>query len=188
MQAVPDKKSIRKEYISNKENLTSSVVDRLSQIICDSVYSHIDLQGKAVVAGYHPINNEVDILPLLFRLNQHNITTCLPTIVGKNQPLIFKKWSHGEQLINSKFFNIKEPDAKIIKPEIIIAPLVAFDNEKNRLGYGGGFYDRTLDYFHKNNHHVTTIGVAYSLQKHNQLPTEKTDHKLDVIITENIVL
>ncbi len=135
-----------------------------------------------VIGGYIPINYEFDCLNLLKFLEEKNFTTCLP-VIKKNFKMDFHKYSFKDPLVLNKI-GIPEP-AKLtnkLVPELIFVPLVGFDNNLNRLGYGGGFYDR---YFEKNaNKSIVKIGLAFSFQKIKKLPVNKFDKKLDIIITE----
>ena len=110
----------------------------------------------------------------------------LPVIKENNQ-MNFLQWSRNDPLKINKF-GIPEPiSSKIIVPDILLVPLVSFDNELNRLGYGGGFYDRYIEKIEKVKK-VIKIGLAFSYQKIKKIPTNKFDRKLDFIITEKEIL
>ena len=137
---------------------------------------------KKIIGAYYPFNYEIDILKILKRLEQKNFTISLPKI-KKNNQMNFYEWSSNEPL-SINIFGIPEPlSNKKIYPDILLVPLVAFDNRLNRLGYGGGFYDRYLSRI-KNTKKILTIGVGFSFQKIEKLPTNKYDMKLDYVITE----
>ena len=139
------------------------------------------------VAFYYPINTEVDPFPIIHLLQIKSLKHCLPVISKLNAPLIFREWKKDTKLINSNF-GAKIPSAgNEIIPDLILVPLLAYDENGSRLGYGGGFYDRTLYNLRKNfKKKIIAIGLAYSSQKYNGLlPLEKTDEKLDAILTEN---
>jgi len=110
-----------------------------------------------------------------------------PKIVKKNHQLDFILAAKNQALEPSKFFsNILEPqDGEKVFPDFIILPLLAFDLDLSRLGMGGGFFDRTIEFIKQKNSSLTTIGLAYDFQRaENKLPFEKTDQKLDFIVTE----
>ncbi len=116
--------------------------------------------------------------------HKKNITTLLPS-VSKGNKMNFYKWNYLDPLkINQ--YGIPEPykSGKIYEPNIILVPLLAFDNKKNRLGYGKGYYDKFLTKYLKVNKNTLTIGVAFSFQKYNKLPIFKNDVKLNYILTE----
>ena len=103
--------------------------------------------------------------------------------IGKNKDMNFFNWSFDEPLIINSY-GIPEPmNSKILIPDIVLVPLVAFDNKLFRLGYGGGFYDRYIAKIEKKNK-LLTIGLAYSFQKISKIPVNKYDKKLNIILTE----
>jgi len=134
------------------------------------------------IGGYFPSNFEIDDLKILEMIEKKNFNISLPAIKENNQ-MNFLQWSRNNPLKINKF-GIPEPiSSKIINPDILLVPLVSFDSELNRLGYGGGFYDRYIEKIKKIKK-VITIGLAFSYQKIKKVPTNKFDKKLDFIITE----
>ena len=140
-----------------------------------------------VVALYHPVNSEINPLSLIEYLDTKNKTICLPMVVNKKQPLIFKPWRPEKKMVIGHY-GIPVPDNdQTLIPDLIICPLLAYDSKGTRLGYGGGFYDRTLYNLRKNfKKKIIAVGLSYSSQNYNGLlPIEKTDEKLDAILTES---
>ncbi len=138
------------------------------------------VSGK-IIGGYYPYNYEVDILQILEKFEKEKFIITLPKI-KKNSQMNFYQWSINDPLAINKF-GIPEPISKIVKhPDVLLVPLVAFDKNFNRIGYGGGFYDRYIKKIKKKKQ-VLTIGFAYSFQKVKKIPTNKYDIKLDFIIT-----
>ena len=129
---------------------------------------------------YYPSNYEVNTLILFQLIKKIKIKTLLP-IIKPNSQMNFIEWHHLDPL-KVNVFGMLEPCLKNepIIPDFMLVPLLAFDNNNNRLGYGKGFYDKFL----KNKKKITTIGVAFSFQKYNKLPTSTLDVKLDYILTE----
>ena len=142
-----------------------------------------DIKNK-VIGGYYPYNYEPNTLDILRKLKTKNFTISLPKI-KKNNQMNFYEWSFNEPLeINT--YGIPEPiSKKKVYPDILLVPLVAFDNELNRLGYGGGYYDRYLKKI-KRKKKIISIGICFAFQKIKKIPTNKYDMKLDYIITEKI--
>ena len=141
---------------------------------------------KKSIGGYFPVNYEVDDIDILKELNKRNYKTSLP-VIKKNFEMDFYSWSYHEPLKVNKF-GIPEPfQGKLIYPDIILVPLVAFDSKLNRLGYGGGYYDRFIQKLEKKKK-ILKIGLAFSFQKIDKIPISKYDKKLDYIITEKLVL
>ena len=137
--------------------------------------------GK-IIGGYYPYNYEVDILQILEKFEKKKFIITLPKI-KKNSQMSFYQWSTYDPLAINKF-GIPEPISKMVKyPDILLVPLVAFDKNFNRIGYGGGFYDRYIKKVRKQKK-VLTIGFAYSFQKVKKIEAEQNDIKLDLIITE----
>jgi 5-formyltetrahydrofolate cyclo-ligase len=134
-----------------------------------------------IVGGYYPYNYEIDILQILEKFEKKKFIIALPKI-KKNSQMNFFQWSTDDPLGINKF-GIPEPISKMVKyPDVLLVPVVAFDKNFNRIGYGGGFYDRYIKKIRKRKK-VITIGFAYSFQKVNKIPTNNYDIKLDFIIT-----
>ena len=141
---------------------------------------------KVSVGGYIPINFEIDDLEILKELEKKKMKISLPVIENKKN-MNFYNWSFNKPLtLNS--YGIPEPiKSKIIIPDIVLVPMVAFDNMLFRIGYGGGFYDRYFAKIEKKKK-ILKIGLAYSFQKVNKVPANKYDKKLDIILTEKYIL
>ena len=138
------------------------------------------------VGGYYPSNNEIDDLELLniFRKKKANIS--LPKIRENNQ-MDFFEWTNEDPLKINKY-GIAEPiSSKKVYPDIIFVPLVAYDKDLNRLGYGGGFYDRYIEKIVKVKK-ILKIGLAFSFQELKVIPVSKLDKKLDFIVTEKKII
>ena len=135
-----------------------------------------------ILGGYYPYNYEIDIMPLVEKFQKLNYFITLPKI-GMNSEMNFYQWSTKDPLSINKF-GIPEPISNKTKfPDILLVPLLAFDKNFNRIGYGGGFYDRYINRLKKIKK-IITIGVAYSFQKIKKIPVEKYDIKLDFVVTE----
>ena len=136
---------------------------------------------------YYPVNYEINIVSVIIRIPKKKLQICLPVIEKKNN-MSFKEWKTKEPLFVNKF-GILEPcnKNKKIKPQMILVPLIAYDDIKNRLGYGKGYYDRFLNKIGEKKN-ILSIGIAFSFQQANKLPKEKHDKKLDFILTEKSVV
>ena len=138
--------------------------------------------SSKVVEGYYPYNCEVNVIKILEKLEKQNYQISLPKIKN-NYQMDFFQWS-AKHPLNINKFGIPEPTSdKLIFPNILLIPLVAFDKQLNRIGYGGGFYDRYIEKI-KNKKNIITIGLAYSFQKVPEIPVNEYDMKLDCIVTE----
>jgi 5-formyltetrahydrofolate cyclo-ligase len=136
-------------------------------------------RGK-VLAGYMPMRTEIDPLPAM---TAHDGPVGVPVIIGKGQPLRFREWTPGAALVEGEFGAMIPAEGAWLDPEVLIVPLVGFDARGFRLGYGGGFYDRTLEGL-RSRHQTVAIGFAFDAQELAQVPTEPTDQRLDLIVTE----
>ena len=137
-----------------------------------------------VVSAFFPYKSEIDTRPLLGKLAGEGWTTSLPIVIALGQPLIFRRWYPGEPTVPG-VWGIPRPtdDAQLIEPDVLLVPLMAFDRKGYRLGYGGGFYDRTLELLRARKS-IIAIGVAYSAQEVDSVPRDSHDQTMDFIMTE----
>ena len=145
------------------------------------------------VGLYYPISNEISPLVFIKYFKDNNITTSLPVVDRNSNSMVFKKWFIKEKLQKS-YLGTYEPlrTNKTIFPQVIIVPMLMFDRKLNRLGYGAGYYDKSIlnlkRYFNKKQKNFITIGLAYSEQETRSIPYESHDQKLDFIVTEKEIL
>jgi len=145
------------------------------------------------VGLYYPISNEISPLVFIKYFKDNNITTALPVVDSNSNSMVFKKWFKKEKLQKSHIGSY-EPlrTNKTILPQIIVVPMLMFDRKLNRLGYGAGYYDKSIStlkrYFDKKQKNFITIGLAYSEQETKTIPYESHDQRLDFIVTEKEIL
>ncbi len=139
----------------------------------------LGLAPGAVVAGFWPINHEIDVRPLLQALHAAGHRIVLPQTPHVAEPLVFLGWRPGCAMVVGRF-GTAVPDGPVAVPEVILVPLLAFDRAGRRLGQGGGFYDRTL----AANPTAHAIGVGYAAQGVDIVPVGPHDQRLDAILTE----
>jgi len=144
----------------------------------------ITLPAHAVVAGYITSDNEIDPAPLMEALHRQGHKLALPVGGSKDQPLLFRHFTPGDALVPGRH-GIAEPAATIstIEPDVVLVPLLAFDSYGNRLGRGGGHYDRALILL-RQRRKILAIGLALSVQQMPIIPTDSLDARLDKIVTE----
>ena len=135
------------------------------------------------LALYYPSSFELNVLKLL-EFNYMSKQNLLLPIIGENNSMNFFSWKKNEVLQINKYSILEPVKSKIVIPNIILVPLLAFDEDKYRLGYGKGFYDRYLNKYLKKFKNILTVGVAFSFQKYHKLPTNNKDVKLNFILTE----
>ena len=136
------------------------------------------------VGAYLAIGSELETGPLLDRSAGLGIQLCLPVIAHPERPLLFRSWAPGEPLVPAPFgLSEPAPDALEVIPDLMIVPLLAFARDGRRLGYGGGYYDRTLEVL-RAGHGVVAVGFAHAGQEMPDLPAGPLDARLDYIATE----
>ena len=138
----------------------------------------------AVVSGFWPFGPEIDIRPILYHLHAAGHPIALPVVVRRGLPLLFRAWRPGQALVSGSF-GVPRPDKDQPEatPRVLIVPLLAFDRAGFRLGYGGGFYDRTLAGLREQGE-ALAIGVGFALQEVPRVPRNDTDERLDWVVTE----
>ena len=182
-----DKSYLRKKSLiqRKKKYLTANKFN--FNLIFKLIREHF-YKKKITIAGYYPSNYEVNILSFLEKLSKKKFKIALP-VINSSGGMSFRSWVFKEPLYVNKF-GILEPKSskKKIIPDLIMVPLVAFDNRLNRIGYGKGYYDRSLKKINKIKKNAISLGIAYSFQKCNKIPTNKHDFKLDYIFTEKGII
>ncbi len=141
-------------------------------------------QPVLTVAGYIPIRTEIDVLQAMRLLHLRNIKLCVPVIMKAGQPLKFRQWTPDCDMESGPFGASVPVTGNWLVPDLMLCPLVAFDSSGHRLGYGGGFYDRSLAEI-RDQKQVTALGYAYAAQRTDNLPIEPTDQPLEGMVTEN---
>lgn len=138
----------------------------------------------SVVSAFWPLANEIDTRPAMARLHERGCMVALPVMQGPGRPLLFRRWEPGDELVVADF-GTREPhnNKPLCEPDVLLVPMLAFDRAGFRLGYGGGFYDRTLALLRAQGS-VTAIGIAYACQELAEVPRGPFDQRLDWIVTE----
>lgn len=153
--------------------------------VCDVLSDHYGTMLKDVVlSGYMPMRSEIDPLPAM---SAHIGPVCVPVIVGRGRPLEFHRWSPEVPMMEGAFKARIPQQRDPMHPHALIVPMLAFDTSGYRLGYGGGFYDRTLEALRADGS-VFAIGFAFDVQQVARVPVEATDQRLDVIVTPSRAL
>ena len=180
------KSFLRNKLILKRKNRYRSVNKFNFKLIFNLIKKNFS-KKKIIIAGYYPCNYEVDILKFLKQASK-KYTIALPVIKFSNN-MSFKSWIFKEPLRTNKF-GILEPknSNKDVIPDLIMVPLVAYDNNLNRIGYGKGYYDRSLKKISKMKKNIIFLGIAYSFQKCSSIPVQKHDFKLDYIFTERGII
>jgi 5-formyltetrahydrofolate cyclo-ligase len=171
------KADFRKAAFATRKSAYHAGQGQAAELLADVLAAH----GGKILSGYMPMRTEIDPLPAMAA---HQGPVCVPVITGKAQPLRFREWTPGCAMVPGDFGALIPVDGAWLVPQIVIVPLLAFDARGYRLGYGGGFYDRTLQALRARGP-VLAIGFAFAAQEVAEVPTDATDQKLDMIVTEN---
>lgn len=177
------KKQMRTKLVHERSAIEADYARNSAEKLVSFV-KEMKLPKGAVVSAYWPMKSEMDIRPVMTYLFENGYTVALPVVTAKGQPMIFRRWTPDEALVIGPY-GIEEPseDCDLVIPEFLFLPLLAFDRQGGRLGYGGGFYDRTIVELRKaGKHHIG--GVGFACQEVEKVPLEETDEKLDFILTE----
>ncbi|MDR3436526.1 5-formyltetrahydrofolate cyclo-ligase [Telmatospirillum sp.] len=153
--------------------------------IAERFLTLIPWRTRPVVAGYWPMADEVDVLPLMTALAGQGGALALPVVVRKDAPLAFRRWYPGMTL-EAGPHGTRHPSSAspLLRPDLLLVPLLAFDRHGGRLGYGGGYYDRTMAGLRAEGG-ALAVGIAYAAQEMTALPIEPHDQRLDWIVTED---
>jgi 5-formyltetrahydrofolate cyclo-ligase len=149
-----------------------------------NVVAELDLKGKNI-AGYWPLGDEIDCRPALEASLNAGALAALPVVAGQGQVLIFRAWRPGDVLEQGPFGTM-HPNTRspVVCPQILLVPLIAFDLEGGRLGYGAGYYDRTISSLRAHGQ-VMAVGLAYDAQRVDAVPVDRHDQPLDGVITNS---
>jgi 5-formyltetrahydrofolate cyclo-ligase len=179
-----EKQALRRTLQATRNGLTPEAMREASIQVTERFMGDALLR-RGAVAGYVAMRHELDVLPLLKKLNDQQIKTCLPT-TKQNKHLMFSEWNFGGLLVVHPTLKIQEPPASSppITPATVLVPLLAFDASGYRLGYGGGYYDRTMAAMRQSPAAPLFIGVGYRVQQVEHVPNDAHDQRLDGVITE----
>ena len=178
------KTRLRKMQAALRDGLEPLYRRELSDRISDRMYDFLTCRAAVNIAFYWPMRSEVDLRPLMSRLAAEGRGVALPRMTGQGQPLQFHRFTGESELIAGNF-GVREPaeTADKVVPDVIVAPMLAFDMAGFRLGYGGGFYDRTLSQL-RSEGDVLALGAAYDRLLVQDVPRDEFDQKLDAVITD----
>jgi 5-formyltetrahydrofolate cyclo-ligase len=176
------KRVMRREATARRREVIAPA-DAAGRLIGNLLASGAVPEG-ASVSGFWPIGSEIDLRPLLMALAARGHSVALPVVVGRDRPLVFRAWREGNEMAEGQW-GIREPleSAPEITPAVLLVPLLAFDRDGYRLGYGGGFYDRTLELLRTSGSAIA-IGAAWAAQEVPVVPHGAHDQPLDWMLSE----
>ncbi len=179
-----EKRALRKLCAAHRDGLPETDRRAAGQAIAGIGIGFAGATAGATVSAYVGMGSEIDPAAIVARLAAEGFATCLPVVQPLGQPLVFRAWAPGEPLV-PRTWGILEPEAsaRAVEPDVLLVPLLAFDANGNRLGYGGGYYDRTLARLRAIKP-IIAIGLALAAQRVEEVPYGPYDQRLDWILTE----
>ena len=179
------KKELRNAALAARDALPVADRRRAAQAIAMRRFP-VPLGEGTILAGYSPIRSECDPVPLMRSLAGKGAQLALPVIEARDKPMSFSEWRQGGHLVAGPFGILQpRPDAVSVDPDIILVPLAAFDRKLRRIGYGAGYYDRTLAALRQQRRVVVAVGIAFAAQEVAEIPADGHDQSLDLVLTEN---
>jgi 5-formyltetrahydrofolate cyclo-ligase len=182
-----EKKQMRLQAIAGRDALSREARQEAAEVIAARPFP-LKIGVGTIVSGFMPLKSEINPLPLLRKLEAMGALLALPVVAGRGKPLVMRQWSFGEPLA-AGVWGIREPkpQAPEVDPDILLVPLLAFDRAGYRVGYGGGYYDMTINGLRARKK-VTAIGIAFAVQEVAKVPTTERDARLDLVLTEREVI
>ena len=170
-----EKIRLRKCYRNLRRGLRSPFRKEASARLLENCIRTLSFNVGTTVSGYIPMDGEMDILPLMQHIKLIGCTVVVPVVAPDSKVLLFKEWHDDSTL------------GVVGTPEVLLVPLIAFDDHLYRLGFGGGYYDSTICFLKKSNPLLLCVGVAYDVQRCDKVPVSSHDQVLDLVITEKHV-
>ena len=180
------KRTLRAEARTRRRRLAETGADAAGVLAVARFREALPLRDSTAVAGYWPLPDEFDCRPLLFALHADGHLCALPVVSGRDRPLTFRAWTPDTKLQTGSFgVSVPPDDAGTVRPDVVVTPLLAFDDDGYRLGYGGGYYDRTLADLRAQDRDVLAVGLAFAGQRVASLPHNDGDEPLDWLVSES---
>jgi len=185
--SATEKSRLRAEAIARRDALPADQRQAAAEAIAARPFP-LPIRSGTIVSGFMPLKSEINPLPLMRKLTEQGARLTLPVIAGRGQPLVMREWTWGEPLV-AGIWGIREPQpqARAVDPDIVLAPLLAFDRTGHRLGYGGGYYDLTIAQLRERKT-LAAIGLAFAAQEVSSVPVTPRDARLDLVLTERGVI
>ncbi len=182
-----EKAQLRRAATERRDALPADIRKAAAEAIAAREFP-LPLLPGLIVAGFMPLKSEINPLPLMQKLAERGARLALPAIAGRGKPLIMRAWTFGAPLDRGQW-GIREPkpEADEVDPDVLLVPLLAFDREGHRIGYGAGYYDMTIHRL-RSRKPVTAVGIAFAAQQVPNVPTSSRDERLDLVLTEHEVI
>ena len=181
------KSDLRKVALARRDALLVAERMAAAEAIAARTFP-VAVASDAIVSGFMPLNSEISPLPLMRKLAEAGAGLALPVVVGRGLPLSMRAYAFGDALLKGVWgIRVPPPEAPEVAPDVLLVPLLAFDRNGNRLGYGAGYYDMTIAALRARKR-VVAIGVAFAAQEVDEVPTTPRDARLDLVLTEREVI
>lgn len=182
---IAAKQALRRTMTARRDAIDIAERASAAASLAAHFIGRLGFPAHSCIAGYFPFRSEFDVLPLLRVLHEADHRLALPVIVGRAEGLTFRRYRPGDAMALNAL-GIPEPgaEAETVAPTHVLVPLLAFDDHGYRLGYGGGYYDRTLAALRDAGNHVQTVGIGFDLQRVDAIPRGAVDQRLELIVTE----
>lgn len=179
-----DPKRVLRERMKGERRAAAKARPDAAKHAASHFLSAIDIPGEAVVSLYFPMRDELDTEPLAAALIEKGVVIAMPVVARKKEPLVFRKYLPGDDLVDGSYGELVPVEtAPAATPTILVVPLLAFTRDGGRLGYGGGYYDRTIAHLRETGTPLA-VGYAYGAQEVDALPLTRLDQPLDWVVTE----
>ncbi|MBC6440266.1 MAG: 5-formyltetrahydrofolate cyclo-ligase [Rhodospirillales bacterium] len=181
-----DKKAALRARCLERRKALHAAQPQAGEMACDHFLNSPGFPDEAPVAAYLPVRDEFDVMPFAEVAEMLGHPVGMPVVKGKGRPLTFLEWTPDMDLVEGALgIPTPPPDAPQVIPEMVLVPMMAFDSDGYRLGYGGGFYDRTLADLRQRNPNTIAVGVCFAGLEVASVPHDEHDARLDWIVTEN---
>ncbi len=185
MDAVLEQKAeLRREALTRRDALPAEIRKAGAEAVAARAFP-LAIAPGTIVSGFMPLKSEINPLPLMRKLADAGARLALPVVTGRGKPLVMRSWQWGEPLVPG-VWGIMEPPraAPEVEPDILLVPLLAFDRNGHRIGYGAGYYDLTIAQLRAKKP-IAAVGIAFAAQEVESVPRTAFDARLDLVLTEN---
>jgi 5-formyltetrahydrofolate cyclo-ligase len=182
-----DKSELRTAALAKRDALPAEERQQGAEIVASRAFP-LAIGPGTVVSGFMPMRSEINPLPLMRKLAAQGAQLALPVIQGRGKPLLMRAWSFGAPL-ETRQWGIKEPadEAPVVDPDVLLVPLACFDRAGHRVGYGAGYFDKTIRALRAKKT-VTAVGLAFAAQEIARVPATEFDEPLDLVLTEREII
>lgn len=183
---LPQQAHLRQQALAKRAQLSHATRQAAAEAASVHALAYIDAANRCAqtLAIFLTLRDEIETLPLLRGLMAMGQTLCAPVVQGQGMPLLFRRFVLGEPVMTAAFgVRVPMPEQPIVVPDLLFVPLAAFDRRGGRIGYGGGFYDRTLRDL-RATRSIRAIGYAFACQEVSAIPLAPHDERLDAIVCE----